>query len=85
MYQCQKCNFSTHYKWNFKRHQLVHANVSGSERVMPQTPPQTMAPQSMRIHNAGVPSQAINLSNNINSTPVPQQIINISPPQNIPI
>ena len=81
MYQCQRCNFSTHYKWNFKRHQLVHSLPQ--EEGISQSTPHTG--KGMSIQNAGTPSQAINLSNNINTLPVPQQIINISPPQYNPV
>merc|ERR1711973_867527 len=82
MYACNNCRFTSNYKYNVKRHQVVH-NVMPSitQNGQQATLNQSSNSEIQRI-DTPYPVQALDLANNVQIPPTTQQIINIQPPTN---
>ena len=71
-YACDRCSYSSNYKYDLKRHQKVH---------FPETFSNSRIEKNQSISTSGYPVQAMNLSNHINVPQcTPNQVINIQPP-----
>ena len=83
MFKCDNCHYTSNYKYNVNRHQVVHNAMPSITQNNQQT---TLNHQSsnreiQRI-DTPYPVQALNLANNVQIPPTTQQIINIQPPTN---
>ena len=83
MFKCDNCYYTSNYKYNVNRHQVVHNAMPSITQNNQQT---TLNHQSsnreiQRI-DTPYPVQALNLANNVQIPPTTQQIINIQPPTN---
>ena len=88
MFKCNNCHYTSNYKSNVKRHQMLHdTNSSIIQNNQPSSLTIKHPSSNMKINDqqidASYPVQALNLANNIHIPPTTKQVINIQPPANV--
>ena len=80
-FACTYCEYSSNYAHNLKRHLLRHGLQQSNLKDQRVEEQQSTSNEQQQI-SSGYPTQALNLSNNIQIPPTTKQIINIHPPKN---